>query len=112
LTNKNKQQGFKIFNPFLNGGVFYFTLFYYICTMENRSTHYGDISKWIEKVIDSCETYQQTFAVRKLIRNFTEQLQRKHPDKYWRDYFYDIISPLEIKLSYKRDELLKQQLES
>lgn len=80
--------------------------------MENRSTHYGDISKWIEKVIDSCETYQQTFAVRKLIRNFTEQLQRKHPDKYWRDYFYDIISPLEIKLSYKRDELLKQQLES
>jgi hypothetical protein len=79
--------------------------------MENRSAHYGDISKWVEKVIESCETYQQTFVARRLIRNFTDQLQRKYPEKYWREYFYDIISPLEIKLSDKRQQLLKQQLE-
>ena len=79
--------------------------------MENRSAHYGDIKNWVEKVINSCETYQQTFVARKLIRNFTEQLQRKHSENYWRDYFYDIISPLEIKLSDKRQQLLKEQLE-
>jgi hypothetical protein len=79
--------------------------------MENRSTHYGDISKWIEKVIDSCETYQQTFVARRLIRNFIDQLQRKYPEKYWREYFYDIISPLEIKLSDKRQRLLKKEIE-
>ena len=80
--------------------------------MENRSTHYGDISKWIEKVIDSCETYQQTFAVRKLIRNFTDQLQRKYPENYWREHYYNIISPLEHELANKRQQLIKKQLES
>jgi uncharacterized protein YaaR (DUF327 family) len=80
--------------------------------MENRSTHYGDVSKWIEKVIDSCETYQQTFAVRKLIRNFTEQLQRKYPENYWREHYYNIINPLDTKLSDKRQRLLNQQFDS
>jgi hypothetical protein len=78
--------------------------------MENRSTHYGDISKWIEKVIDSCETYQQTFTVRRLINNFTKQLQRKYPENYWREHYYNIINPLESSLSYKRDQLLKKDL--
>ena len=49
--------------------------------MENRSTHYGDVAKWIEKVIDSCETYQQTFGARQLICNFEKQLKRKYPEK-------------------------------
>jgi len=80
--------------------------------MENRSTHYGDVSKWVEKVIDSCETYQQTFAARKLIRNFTEQLQKKHPEKYWREHYYNIINPLDTKLSDKRQQLLNQEFES
>jgi hypothetical protein len=80
--------------------------------MENRSTHYGDVVKWVEKVINSCETYEQTFGARQLIRNFEKQIQRKHPEKYWREHFYNLISPLESSLSYKRDELLKKQLES
>ena len=66
--------------------------------MEKRSTHYGDVAKWIEKVIDSCETYQQTFTVEKLIRNFEKQLIRSTPDKYWRDYQYSVIRSLEHKL--------------
>lgn len=77
--------------------------------MENRSTHYGDVSKWIEKVIDSCETYKQTFGARQLIFNFEKQLKRKQPEKYWREHYYNIISPLEHKLSYKLDQLLKQR---
>jgi hypothetical protein len=80
--------------------------------MENRSRHYGDVAKWVEKVINSCEKYEQIFGAKKLIWNFEKQLQRKYPEKYWREHYYNIISPLETKLSYKRDQLLKQQLES
>jgi hypothetical protein len=80
--------------------------------MENRSTHYGDVAKWIEKVIDSCETYQQTFGARQLIWNFEKQLKRKYPEKYWREHFYNLIDPLESSLSHKRDGLLKKELES
>jgi hypothetical protein len=78
--------------------------------MENRSTHYGDVSKWVEKVINSCEKYEQIFAARMLIRNFEKQLRRKHHEKYWIEQHYNIILPLESKLSYKRDELLKKEL--
>jgi hypothetical protein len=79
--------------------------------MENRSTHYGDISKWIEKVIESCETRQQTFGARRLIWNFEKQLQRKNPEKYWREHYYNIISPLQSVLRTKQDQLIKKELE-
>jgi hypothetical protein len=74
--------------------------------MEKRSTHYGDVSKWIEKVIDSCETYQQTFTVKKLISNFAKQLRNSAPDKYWNSYQYTVIWPLEHKLKYKRQSFI------
>jgi hypothetical protein len=80
--------------------------------MENRSTHYGDIMNWIEKVINSCETREQTFSAMRLVRNFEKQLQRKQHENYWREHYYNIISPLEHELRIKRDELLKKQLES
>jgi len=75
--------------------------------MENRSKHYGDVAKWIEKVIDSCETYQQTVTVNKLMRNFIKQLMIKEPDKYWNTYQYEVIWPLENKLIHKRNQLTK-----
>ena len=74
--------------------------------MEKRSTHYGDVTKWIEKVIDSCETYQQTFTARKLVNNFRTQLMKNTPDKYWNSYQYSVIWPLEHKLDYKGQSLL------
>ena len=74
--------------------------------MEKRSTHYGDVAKWIEKVIDSCETYQQTFTVNKLIRNFKNQLMKNTPDKYWRDYQYTVIWPLEDLVKIKRQSFI------
>jgi hypothetical protein len=76
--------------------------------MEQRSTHYGDISNWIEKVIDSCETREQTFTTRQLVRNFEKQLMRVTPDKYWRDYQYDVIWPLENKLTNKRQSFINK----
>ena len=69
--------------------------------MENRSTHYGDIAKWIEKVIDSCETREQTFVAKRLIRNFYNQLDRKLGVLNYET----IISPLEYRLSNKRQEI-------
>jgi len=76
--------------------------------MEKRSTHYGDVAKWIEKVIDSCETYQQTHAANQLVRNFRNQLMRKKPDKYWSEYNYGVIWPLENSLMYKRQSFIKK----
>lgn len=45
--------------------------------MEKRSKHYGDVTKWVEKVIDSCQTYEQTFVARRLIWNFDRQLRKE-----------------------------------
>jgi hypothetical protein len=75
--------------------------------MENRSKHYGDVAKWIEKVIDSCETIGQTFTANKLLRNFGSQLMKNTPDKYWNTLQYDVIWPLENKILHKRNQLRK-----
>ena len=48
--------------------------------MVNRSTHYGDLQKWIEKIIDSCETYEQTRSARRLVWNFEKQMTRNKVD--------------------------------
>jgi hypothetical protein len=77
--------------------------------MEKRSTHYGDVEKWVRKVIDSCETYQQTFTARILVQNFEKQMRRNKVDS---DFIWSVRSSLDTTLSYKRDELLKKQLES
>ena len=76
--------------------------------MEQRSTHYGDVAKWIEKVIDSCETYQQTFTAKQLVRNFEKQLMRTTPDKYWREYQYSVIWPLEARVTAKRQSFINK----
>jgi hypothetical protein len=76
--------------------------------MENRSTHYGDVSKWIEKIIDSCETREQTFTVKKLISNFAKQLRTKSPDKYWNNYQYTVIDPLNDLVRIKRQSFINK----
>ena len=72
--------------------------------MEKRSTHYGDIEKWVRKVIDSCETYQQTFTARMLVRNFVKQMYRNKVDS---NLVWYVRTSLETALSFKRDELMK-----
>jgi hypothetical protein len=74
--------------------------------MENRSTHYGDVEKWVRKVIDSCETYQQTFAARILVRNFEKQMDRNKVD---RNLVWSVRASLDLELSFKRDELMKNK---
>jgi hypothetical protein len=74
--------------------------------MENRSEHYGDVEKWVRKVIDSCETYQQTFAARILVRNFEKQMDRNKVD---RNLVWSVRASLDLELSFKRDELMKNK---
>jgi hypothetical protein len=74
--------------------------------MENRSTHYGDVEKWVRKVIDSCETYQQTIGARMLVRNFENQMRRNNVDH---NFVWSVGYSLGLALSFKRDELLKKQ---
>ena len=74
--------------------------------MENRSSHYGDVAKWIEKVIDSCETYQQTFAAKMLIVNFGRQMSL---NKVNMTLIWSLRTSLDITLGTKRDELRKKQ---
>jgi len=75
--------------------------------MENRSRHYGDVDKWVRKVINSCETYQQTISVRSLIHNFESQMRRNKVD---RSLIWSVRASLDLELSFKRDELLKKQI--
>jgi len=77
--------------------------------MEKRSTHYGDIQKWIEKVIDSCETYDQVHSTRNLIWNFEKQMTK---NKVNISIKHSISLEL-INLMYeKMDELLLKKIES
>ena len=76
--------------------------------MEQRSTHYGDVAKWIEKVIDSCETRQQTHTAKQLVTNFAKQLRTKSPDKYWNSYQYTVIHPLRDLVRIKRQSLINK----
>ena len=77
--------------------------------MENRSRHYGDVDKWVRKVIDSCETYEQTFGVRSLILNFEGQMYRNKVDH---NLIWSVSSSLHLELKFKRDELREKQLEN
>jgi hypothetical protein len=72
--------------------------------MEKRSTHYGDVEKWVRKVIDSCETYEQTIGARMLVRNFEKQMNRNKVD---RNLVWSVRDSLDLELSFKRDNLLK-----
>ena len=66
--------------------------------MEKRSRHYGDLQKWIEKIIDSCETYEQTRSARRLICNFENQMVRNKVDS---GILYTIGHYLRDVISYK-----------
>ena len=38
--------------------------------MEKRSTHWADVLKWLQTVVDSCKTREQALNCERLIRNF------------------------------------------
>lgn len=58
--------------------------------MGAKSKHYGDISKWIEKVIYSCENTDQIWVCEKLISNFRSNLETQFGLKV----AYSTVEPL------------------
>lgn len=48
-----------------------------------------DIEIWIEKVINSCETYQQVLKVKKLIRLYIKRLREEGMPYYQYDHISD-----------------------
>lgn len=78
--------------------------------MGAKSNHYGDISIWVEKVIESCQTSIQAKVAGKLLQNFENRLISEFPETYWPNHHYDVIRPLSLKLLNKKDEILKKEL--
>lgn len=76
--------------------------------MQKRSNHYGDVQKWVEKVINSCETYEQYRSARRLIWNFESQMEKNKVNGQIR---FSIGHHLRLLLSDKHDEIIKKRLE-
>jgi len=64
--------------------------------MAATSKHYGDISLWIEKVIESSTNFQHYKASRKLVSSFDRYLERNTNLPY--DERHTIIRKLSLKL--------------
>jgi 2,3-bisphosphoglycerate-independent phosphoglycerate mutase len=71
------------------------------------SNHYGDVQNWVEKVIDSCETQDQTDSARKLVWNFENQMRNNKVDISIR---HSIGHHLTCLVHDKMDELLIKKL--
>lgn len=69
--------------------------------MALQSKHPGDVKKWLEKVIDSCETYQQCITCMKLIRNFRNMVGLGDISIY--------IYPLEDQLLVKKRTIRNEE---
>ena len=77
--------------------------------MAAKSTNKHDVYEWIEKVIDSCETYAQARSVRSLIWNFEKQMIRNKVDS---GILYTIGHHLRDVISYKVKAIQEKYLES
>ena len=74
--------------------------------MAATSKHYGDIYRWIEKVIDSCTSPFQEVAARKLIYNFRNNLRQTG------EVDLHIIHQMEDNLRYRLDEKKYSRIEN
>ena len=73
--------------------------------MNKNEVHYGDLIKWVYKVIDSCQTREQIRTAERLIDNFSEQPQIKQLDV---NLYFEIIREMRNKCI----EMMEKQLNS
>jgi hypothetical protein len=71
------------------------------------SNHYGDVQNWVEKVIDSCETYNQARSARMLVLNFEKQMSNNKVDSSIR---HSIGNYLRRLVFNKMHDLIEKQL--
>ena len=48
--------------------------------MGSNSNNYEDVAKWIESIINSCETRTQLSVAENLVRLFLEQIEKEFPE--------------------------------
>ena len=72
--------------------------------MKNRGRNISDKIIWIEDVINSCETYEQTLVAKKLITNFNLQLNPNNI-KSFKKFQIKIIRDLLYTLSEKQNSI-------
>ena len=72
--------------------------------MKNRGKNISDLIIWIENVIDSCETHDQTLVAKKLILNFDKQLNPNNI-KSFKKFQIKIIRDLLLRLSDKQNSV-------
>jgi hypothetical protein len=71
-----------------------------------RSKHYGDITKWITTVIDSCEKPEQLISANQLVINFRNQLFRNNIRG--KDLLLN-VAQLESRIIRKKQSLSRQE---
>jgi len=49
--------------------------------MAANSSHWADVGEWLHKVIDSCTTFQQVIASKRIVRRYI----KKYPSKEYGD---------------------------
>lgn len=82
--------------------------------MAAASKHYGDVAIWIEKVINSCETYSQEATARRLVCLFKRQYQDIDSELNWalstrlRNAINNSLSRFYNRLSTKLQENLSK----
>jgi hypothetical protein len=59
--------------------------------MAAKSNSQGDINTWIEKIINSCDQYNQTFAASQLIHLFDKRLVDQGTERYIRRHITDLL---------------------
>ena len=77
--------------------------------MENNKVHYGDLIKWVHKVIDSCETRGQIRTAERLIDNLSLQPQIRELDV---NLYFEIIREMRNKCIHMSFEMMEKQLNS
>jgi hypothetical protein len=75
--------------------------------MAATSNHYGDVTNWIEKVIDSCETSSQEASARRLVRQFEIQY-RNIDDKFNWALTGKLNAALNNKFQSRMDKLFEK----
>jgi hypothetical protein len=78
--------------------------------MAATSKHYGDIYKWLEKVIDSSNTPLQEMVSRRLISLYSDRLWRN--EEVNDELRHNMENDLRMKLDCKMYERLRKKLEN
>lgn len=75
--------------------------------MEKRTANFSNIQDWIEKVIESCKTFEHTQSTKNLIHNFQKQIMEKINDH---SSMISITQPLLLKLEKKEKNIYSSNL--